>query len=400
MKNKTNISPEAKTKRILIISLSIFLSAVLLFGGVIGIAAVVRTARAVVSYRGVTMDEGVVNYLSATYKMVFLRDFGIGGQVYSGFWDEASSEDSDLTWGDVLRKNTESYIKSIAVRSYLYDRAGSLSAADKATLEEIREEILKRVGTVSEFNRLAEPMGFNYSDFKDAAELIYKANRAISAIYGSDGRALASESYYGVCNEYFESSYSRVRLLFIRTETEFSVDEDGNRIVGFDGRDELRELTDEEKAERQNDVENIRGAISALASGGNRQMSPEYFDTFLSKYGYYPEYAKSGFYLSPYSAFTKEFGSGESGLAAVVERSLTMNDGEYGEVECDFGICFIYKLKKTDYAYLDSTLDAFFSDFYARAAENMFSESMAELSLDAKIKDEFYKIDLENLAYN
>ena len=129
-------------------------------------------------------------------------------------------------------------------------------------------------------------------------------------------------------------------------------------------------------------------------------MSPEYFDTFLSKYGYYPEYAKSGFYLSPYSAFTKEFGSGESGLSSVVEKALNMNVGEYVEVECDFGICFIYKLKKTDYAYLDSTLDAFFSDFYARAAENMFSESVSELSSDVKMKDGFYEIDLENLAYN
>ena len=186
----------------------------------------------------------------------------------------------------------------------------------------------------------------------------------------------------------------------IRTETEFKVDEDGNRVVGPDNKDELRELSESEKEKRQKDISDIRDAISALLSGADGQMSPEYFDTFFGKYGYYPEYRTSGFYLSPRSSYTIELASEESGLLPVCEAAIDMTVGEYREVECDFGVCFVYKMEKTEYAYLDGDLEAFFSDFYLRVAENMLSESVAELAEEVQVKEELYALNLAALPYN
>ena len=399
-KNNKKKASLPKGKRLAIIAVSVFLGAVLLFGGVLGTLALVRAASAVVSYRGVTLDEGCVSYLSATYKTVFIRNHRIGERISESLWESPSDPDPSLTWGELLARSTESYIKGVAVKAYLFDRATRLTAIDRETIEDMRAEVLARAGSVSEFNKQAEPMGFTYSDYKTAMELIYKANRAMAAIYGSDGSALSSESYYGVCNEYFAESYTRVKILFIRTETDFKVDEDGNRIPGVDNKDELRELSESEKEKRRKDISDIRDAISALLSGGDGQMSPEYFDSFFGKYGYYPEYRESGFYFSPYSSFTKEFVSSDSGLLPVFEAACDMSVGEYREVECDFGVCFVYKCENVGYAYLDGELEPFFSDFYLRAAEDMLATSVAELAVEVEISEDFYSIDLAALPYN
>ena len=129
-------------------------------------------------------------------------------------------------------------------------------------------------------------------------------------------------------------------------------------------------------------------------------MSPEYFDNFLPKYGYYPEYAESGFYISPRSAYTKELASAEGGIMPVVLKALEMKEGEYSEVECDFGVCFIYKAVKKEYAYLDSELEVFFSDFYLKAAESMLSESVATLAAEVQVKEGFYSLNLADMPHN
>ena len=389
-----------KGKRGLIIAACVFLGAVLLFGGVLGTVALVRSARAVVSYRGVTLDEGCVNYLAATYKNVFLRENKLGERVSEALWEEPSDPNPNLTWGELLARNTESYVRSVTVRAYLFDRAEGLNNEDKKKIEEMREEVLSRAGSVADFNALGEPMGFTYSDYKEAMELIYKANRTLAAIYGDGGGALSSESYYGVCNEYFDEAYTRVKILFIRTETEFRVDEDGNRVVGSDGKDELRELSSGEKEKRLQDINDIRAAIDALLTGADEQMSPEYFSGFLGKYGYYPEYADSGFYLSSRSSYTRELASAEGGLLPVVEEALTMSEGEYGEVECDFGVCFIYKYAPDLDAYKSTSLESWFRDFYADASEYMFVESVSALIADAKVSDKLAELDIVAVPKN
>jgi hypothetical protein len=117
-----------------------------------------------------------------------------------------------------------------------------------------REEIDRQIeetlsyragGSKAEFNKKTEAMGFDFSDFCEAQEILYKAERAGVAIYGENGEVLASDSYLGLCNNYLKNHYSHVKLLFIRTRDDFAVDEDGNRIEGDEG-DELRDLTEAE----------------------------------------------------------------------------------------------------------------------------------------------------------
>ena len=403
-------APERNNARILIISLAVLLSAVLIFGIVLGTVAIVRRATAEVYYEGVAFGEGVVNYLAATYKARYLTElsadaslesFGVFPADSPDFWESEVPYGGGKSFGDKLREDTEYYIKSIAIKVYLFDRAAYLSSEAKEEIAEQIEDTLsyRAGGSRDEFNKKAEPMGFDFSDFCEAQELLYKAERAGAVIYGQNGEVLSNESYLGLCNNYFKNNYSHVKILFIRTRDDFAVDEDGNRIEG-EGGDELRDLTEEEKEERRQDIEAIRAAIKAFNENGDGQMSPEYFDTFLDKYGYLDEYFETGLYLSEKSAFTAEFGSSESGLAPVVRAALNMNVGEYREVEWEAGISFIYKYECGDYAYLGSNVEQFFTDFYPSAAEEILVDSVKTLAPDVELGEHFGTLDLAALPYN
>ena len=45
---------------------------------------------------------------------------------------------------------------------------------------------------MSKFDELSSPMGFDFDDFTKGCEIIYKARRAQTAIYGESGSVLAS----------------------------------------------------------------------------------------------------------------------------------------------------------------------------------------------------------------
>ena len=409
-KVKGNKSSAGRGHSGVILAVAILVGAVLIFGIALGVIAAVRRATALVYYNGIALDEGVTNYLASTYKSKYLaylgsrtdlEELGVFPADSEDFWSEEVPDGSGKLWADLLYENTVSYIKSLAVKAYLFDRASGLTSEDRENINSLTEQVLsyRAGGSRDEFNKKSADMGFDYSDFCTAQELIYKANRAGTATYGESGEVLSSDAYLSICNEYYNSAYSHVKILFIRTEDEFVVDEDGNRIEG-DGGDELRELTEKERAERQADIASIRAAIESLKNNGDEQMSPEYFDTFLSKYGYITEYFTTGMYFSEKSSFTEEFGDESGGLAPIVYTALTMEVGEYSEVEWESGICFVYRYENSEFGFLSSSVEAFFTDFYADAAEYVFTKSVSELVQDVELGEGFDEIDLVALKYN
>ena len=106
---------ETKGKRLIVVSVAVFLGAVLLFGVILGTVALVRSIGAVVSYQGVAIDKGSASYLAATYKNVFLRTYGLGERVSDSLWESPSEPDPSLTWGELLAMLTESYVNTRVV---------------------------------------------------------------------------------------------------------------------------------------------------------------------------------------------------------------------------------------------------------------------------------------------
>ena len=401
-----------KAKRLIITLAAVFVLSVLLFGAVIGVMAAVKDASALVKYGGVTADEGVTSYLASTFKNSYMKENG--AKNTPEYWSE---EYNGKTRGEYLKDATLEYIKSVLVGAYLFDRYSSLTQSERRGIETATGEVLdmKAGGSVDSFNEAASVYGFDYDDFCTATELLYKASRAMYAIYGEGGarlKNLGDTDIMALSNLYF-STFSRVKLLYIDTRMTVERDSEGNLAVGDDNYYITRFLSPDERVARQKDISAIRTLIENIGDQTDDEMSPEYFDLMQEKYNYSEEYNASGYYFSLYSEFTAKFANastemimGEYGIAfnkmlsAAVELSFTMSDGEYREIEGDYGSLFIYKCTKEDGAFLSSSYAKFFHDFYQDAALYLYSESVEALMEDVEVRENYAKIDIINLPYN
>ena len=380
MKRKAAAEKRKITSRaILPIILCSVLGVLILFGAVLGTIALVREAGSVMSYKGVRVDRGTAAYLASTYK---------------------ASYKGDKTDTAALEAATEKYIRRIVVAAYLYDRVAGKNDKGEAWVERNTSEVLeyKAEGSVDKFNEIAEPMGFDYKDFVKGTELIYKAVSALDAIYGVGGSALSYSENAALAEEYF-MSYTHVKILFIRTENKYALDENGDRVPNGDGTDMTVTLTAEERAERLADIAEMTELIENAKNGVGTEMSLERFNSYYEKYNDEPEYADSGYYLHRDSDFTKYL-KGEGGYPRLAELALSMEVGEWG-YSTDGGVtCFVYKYAPLVPDYASSDLNRFFTDFYADAAEHFFMESVDALSADVRVKKKYAEIDVAALQKN
>ncbi|MBR2929701.1 MAG: hypothetical protein IKC32_00595 [Clostridia bacterium] len=359
------------TRLILPIIICSVLAAVLLFGIVMGSIALARELGAVVSYGGVTVDRGVASYLASTYK--------------------AQGGEAD---GEAI----ERYIRSVVAAAYLFDRNASLSDTDREWIKTNTAEILdyKAGNSKAEFNKLAADMGFSYDDFVRATELIYKAAVAKEAIYGVGGARLAYSQNSSLVSKYY-AKYSHVKIIFIRTEDRFLLDEDGNRVKDEDGNDKLVDLSDYECELVREDIEEIRELMEGANTGGEVQMSLETFNSYYKTYNDDPQNADNGYYFAPASAYTAEYMEEYPNLIA---KALSMSVGEYALTEDGDTVCAIYKYGNVLHDYVSSSASHFFTDFYSDAADFLFAEALDELIADVKVKDSYYAIDVAALKKN
>lgn len=378
----------------------VFLALVLIFGAVLGIITAMKNLNAVVKYEGQTMDKDTASFFVTYCKyryMSILSSMGVENvEDTKGFWNK-THDNEGVSYGELLIKNTEQYIRQVMVANYLFDKYAKLSSSDREIINNAGRELLiyKADGKKDVFNSAVKQYGFSYSSFKDAITMLYKANVAKSIIYGSDGSNLAN--FPELADEYL-SEYTHVKLLFIRTETKFELDENGDRIIGDDGNDKTLPLTDEEKAEKQALISEIRGYIEAAKVGGDIQMGEEMFNYYLTKYdeGDKDMHA-DGYYFHKNSSFAAEF---STVFKNVVNKSYEMKTGSYDEVSVDFGVCFIYKYEPTVRVYSSTLAEACFTDFYSDAANVMFEKTLTELSEDVVFDKKFSEIDIIGLPYN
>lgn len=407
---KTN-NDNARGKRATIIFICSFLLVVLVFGIVIGTITIVNDRRAAVKLGGITMREGVVSYLAATYKRAFMTSLGEAFDT-EDFWSRPSSS-SLKTNGELLIEGTEKYIKSITVGAYLFDRYASLTRDEREMLDRATAEILefKANGSVDEFNSSAEEMGFDYDDFCRATELIYKAGRSAEIIYGTDGSNLKGSALAGERDGFYKTQYTRVKILYIATREDIRRDDKGELEVDSDGNFVTDYFTAEELLSRRADIARIRELIEGE---GEALMSPEYFDAMQKKYNYSSLYNESGYYFSPYSEysehFAKESAKGlpedysrafEKYMSSVVELANNWTgSSDYKEIEGDYGVCFIYRCDHEENAYMLPSMQDFFHDFYIDGAVYLYSEQVEVLSRSVELREEYYGIDPITLPYN
>ena len=376
--------------RFLIIFISIFLAAVLILGCVLGLVAILRSAKAVVKYDNVTMDAGCVRYFASYYKMIYIRTLRSSGVMASdteAFWEKTDSE--GVSEGEKFKKSFDEYIASLIAAESVFTENGSYTAEDKLTVTLTAEEILedRAEGSVSKFNAAAKKYGFDYDDFCNALAILYKSQRAQEIVYGVDGENLSA--FPDQCKKYLDT-YSHVSLIFIRTEDILVKDDKGDFVYDALGNPVTRKLTEEEREEREASIETLTAAIDAKNSGGDKQITPEMFEIYLKKSDGDPEMTDRGYYFNPNASATVEF-SGE--FPEVVEAALEMEKYEYRRVDCSIGVCFIYKYDVTSDAYTDKE-DLFFSDFYKDASAYLFTEVLETIIPEVGFTDAYKEIDV------
>lgn len=387
--------------KVLLIIICIFVSVVILFGATLGIVLGVRNSRADVRFNGVRISEGETSFLLSKYK----RDFLIKHHGYDSdtFW--SSKYDSEHTYAELLREESERYLREIAIMNYLFDTVDGIefSGLDEIAVRRAVKEVLDyrdSYGSEEKFNEIAEKYGFDFEDFSSAVVLLYKASVLQARIFGSDGSGV--KNYTADCQSYLDGNYSHVKLLFIRTEDKFELDSQGNRVKDENGQDKKIPLSDSEKAQRAALIQDIEDKISAYEGKSDGvQMTPVHFKALLTEHGEGdPSRNDNGYYFSLYSSFSNEFtknpdGSTNEKRLEIVKCALTMENG-YAKRDFDGGVCFIYKYENTSGAYAD-TSDACFSDFYSLCADATFNATVAEFLGEVKIKDRVFSRDLTEM---
>ncbi len=413
---------ELKTRRIIIIAVSILLGALIIFGTTLGIITGVRRSRYVISLKGEGIDKGVASFLAASYKstyMAALRQNGVNVSDTDAFW--STEVYNGNTYGDYLAYETEQYMKEILAASVIFDETSRLTSDDKNTLKLAVYEILnyRADGSIDEFNALTEPMGFDYDDFKAATTLVYKATRAASRIYGDGGKKTANLT--SECDDFY-LRYSRVKMIFIRTEDTFALDAEGNRIIDESGKDTLRPLTDYERAERTEYINRLNECIEGINNG---TVAPEQFDALAREITEkYKENSAdvldSGYYLYSGSNYSEEF---SKIFPTVLPDAISLYTGECGKVEIGaddesgseedadeeaeekndvqpfVGVCFMYKAELEPRAYTD-TESNFFGDFYALLALDMYSELLDGYVDSVSLTEKWSEMDFSKIPYN
>lgn len=378
-----------KSKKLFLIFTAAFLGCVLLVGIILGTIAIVRNARSVMIYKGIYLKEGVANYLSASYKYDFMSALAKSGvECYDSedFWQ--SDADGVKTYGDILVDNTEKYIKSVMVGSYLFDKNARLTKDDKKVIEKAVNEVLeyRANGDKERFNEIGETMGFDFDDFKEATELLYKSQMAETVIFGYEGSSLSSGNFASECEDYFVNNYSRVRIMIIRTDGELVTDIET-------GKEVLAEYDDAQKAQALEKIADIRAKIA------DGRMDEETFLWHIQNE--YPTNSvndTAGYYFSANSAYSIQFA--DDGAPEVVKLALSGEIGKFYECELDIGTCFIYKTKLESGAYSRYTISHFFEDFYKNAAPYIYEKSIEVYLADVNVKDKYDKTTVISQPYN
>ena len=388
-------------KRLVMILTAAFLGAVLILSAVLGIVGAVKQNSYFMYCGGVGVDEGVVNYLAVARKTTYLKslneEYGKIHEDSESLW-QSKMPGSDKTYGEDLKEDVESYLKSVIAANAVFNKYTSLTAADKTAINQAISDKLTSIvgvgGSARDFNERAVEYGFDYSSLVIGTEMLYKYKYAAVKIFGSDGEnsSLVS-SLYPMYQEFIEE-YSRVYLVFVRDETAFVLDENGNRVKDSNGKDKLREKTAEELVRVEEALAEIRAVLPGLNSGA---VAPEKYEELMLEYDEGdPEYYTDGYYFHKNSSITKEYKARFPGL---VEAATALEIGQATEVQTTEGPCFIYRAGISEGAYISSIDNPTLADFFTLAGKSIYSKLVAEAAKNVEIRERWEKANPADIPY-
>lgn len=363
----------SKKYKIPLFIIAAFLAVALLFGIISTTVVLSRESKAVFTYQGAMVDEGMYAYFALAYKGTFLAEQGYSSAYDTPVFFRQVDEKTGKTYAKLFREGLDTHVKSLLLASYLYDRTLSLSKADQQEIQE-GVDMIASEGKKA-FNELGKEYGFDYKSLQKCAEMIYKTSK-IYSLYSSNASSNATNSTEA--DRFYEENYAEVYLLFIRTETVFCYDDAGNRLIDEEtGFDAVRTLSAAEYEKRTADILSLREGIEALHNGENGAItSVTIFDMLKTYYvDDSKERAENGYFLSAGEPYTKDL---SPSIPKVVDTALALEVGDFAEVVItaeDYttnvqgapfvGSCFIYRAPLTSGAYTVDEFGDMFTAFYS-----------------------------------
>jgi len=387
------VQPKKKKPKFLITFICIFVAIFLIFGVVLGVIMTVKESNAAVSFEGVTMDEEVTSFFISYNKMMYIQMLRASGveDVSDNrfFWNRDAG--NGKSYGELFEADTKKYISWVVVANYIYDSNLKLSDAEKERINKAVTGVLdyKAGGNESTFNKQAKKYGFTYDSFKTAATMLYKAN----SVFNINGVSLDDEM-----KQDYLSEYTHVKLLFIRTDSTFVVDEYGNRVTDAEGY-KMHVYSETEKAAVLNDIEEIRHAISIIGNGVDGEMGELMFDSFLKKYKNDgdADMIGCGYYFHENEKFKHVFAEA---YPEIMNEALEMSVGEYSEAAFENGVCFIYKCEPDLSDLSVSELEVCFNSFNSNLILKFFDKTITAIGKDVSFNEKYYDIDIFDIDYN
>ena len=430
---KAPLTPEEsakRTRRIIITVICVILAAALIVGAVLGIISAVREASYVMKSDRVGIDKGVASFLISVFKYDYIlsyKETGVDAKDTDEFWNQPRHTGNE---GDLFNYYAANHIKEVLAANAFFDQYAELTAEDEKRIALAVDEVLnyKASGSKEVFNSKTEKMGFDFDDFKKGSEMLYKAGVAASRVFGEGGVNMPA-LFPDYCEDFYENSYIRAKILIIRTEDTFVYDENGDPVYETDGDGNkihvTKPLSETEKNERAEYIARLDKYVEDLKLSPNSTITKNQFNNLLSEIANkYKENVisgvENGYYLMRKSYISPVFGTDQVilsdytaafGLEHVVEQAYSLETDEIYVYESgatasesdtkSFSYkCYVYKMEKEEDAYTKSSLDHFFWDFYSLAAFFLYNEIIDEKVKEAEVKDKWDEIDPVSIPMN
>lgn len=234
------------------------------------------TGDTVMEYEGYEITEAMYSYWMARFKTLFITKYGSD-------WD--ATVDGDKTYAEFFTEILNAYAHKVLVCMYLFDKYDL--EFDKTTKDGVSEKIdglLQTYGGKSGLNEILKDYGLNINTLEKIYYEQEKVNVVTGMLFGSNGSMQVTDSDR---IQYYLANYYCYERIYLYTDKQPMRTEAGDYVTDLSGNYKMIELTDEQKADKEQLINDILAKLrdgSAAFSALRAQHSEE----DLSIFDYYP----------------------------------------------------------------------------------------------------------------
>lgn len=233
------------------------------------------TGDTVMEYEDYEITEAMYSYWMARYKTLFMTTYGSD-------WD--AMVDGTRTYAQFFNEYVNDYAQKVLVCMYLFDKYDlEFDSTVKKSVSDRIDGLLQTYGGKSGLNGVLQDYGLNL----DTLERIYyeqeKVNVVTGHLFGNGGSMQVSDTDRIA---YYKDNYCCFERIYIYTDKKPQLN-NGDYVTDLNGNYKMQELSESEKAEKNQLIEDILGK---LRSGEKSfvALRAEHSEEDLSVYDYYP----------------------------------------------------------------------------------------------------------------